>query len=298
MTYSVSPDPELDKRNYAGVLPDALLVELPIPCVRCGYTLSGLKTDSKCPECALPIAHSVFADRLEYASPAYLRSIARGCRLAQIAPLALLLCFVTIWFSTYLVAMFSQGKPPNWLMAIFFTTLSAVPPLCLATWLLGWWFITPPTLAVDPKGPENTARRWVRLFCVIQGIALFLLSGLFLFINITALPPAVYIPMITIAGIILPLATLTHLFFAERYLLPLSRRAALKTFTNRLSTHRLAWLVLLAPIIMGILGLFASAGPALSFFLFVLAIPVAIWLFIAHVLMLEPIRRAAKNAME
>jgi hypothetical protein len=297
MTYSVSPDPELDKRPYTGVLPAALQVELPIPCVRCGYSLAGLKTSGKCPECALPISNSVFADRLEYASESYLQSLARGCRLAQIAPLAVLLCFLTVWLSTFLVAMLTAGNPPNWLASIFFATLAAVPALSMSAWLVGWWLLTPPTHAVDVQGPENTARRWVRVCCVIEAIALFLLSGLFLFINITALPPAVYIPMVTIAGILLPLATLVHLFFAERYLRPLARRALIKGFDHKLSAHRLAWLLLLAPIVMSILGEIVSAGPILSFFLALLAIPIAIWLFIAHVILLEPIRKAAKEAI-
>lgn len=297
MTYSVSPDPKLDKRTYTGVLPDALLVELPIPCVRCGYTLSGLKTNSKCPECALPIANSVFADRLEYADERYLKSLVIGARIAQIAPLAMLTMFVCVWVTTPLVAMAVGGMPPTWMIVLFQASIAAVPPLCLFTWIAGWWLLTPPTHAASPASRENTSRLWVRRLSVVEGVAMFLLSGLFLVINIGSIPPSVYIPMVGISAPVLVVSLLAHLFSCERYLASLAHRATIKDFAYRLSSHRLAWLLLLVPITLGILGTIAGSGGIFQFFVFLLAVPIAIWLMIAHVLMLGPIRTAARHAL-
>ncbi len=49
-----------------------------IPCRTCAYDLEGLPTNALCPECATPVAHSLRADFIAFADPAWGRRVARG----------------------------------------------------------------------------------------------------------------------------------------------------------------------------------------------------------------------------
>lgn len=66
------------------VAPKSISTDL--PCCRCSYNLRGLTSAGRCPECALPVQLSLYADTspdhpLAAADPAYLRSLARSVSL-------------------------------------------------------------------------------------------------------------------------------------------------------------------------------------------------------------------------
>lgn len=46
-----------------------------ITCLRCGYNLTGLSADQRCPECGTPIERSLHGDLLRYADDTYLHNV-------------------------------------------------------------------------------------------------------------------------------------------------------------------------------------------------------------------------------
>ncbi|MEX2218868.1 MAG: hypothetical protein WD749_08915 [Phycisphaerales bacterium] len=66
------------------------IVDTDRPCGRCGYSLRGLPTNGKCPECGLPIGHRArkgarrFADNLTDAPLMYLKTLAWGAGLLAV----------------------------------------------------------------------------------------------------------------------------------------------------------------------------------------------------------------------
>lgn len=51
------------------------------PCIGCGYNLRGLSPNSRCPECATPIAQSIRGNLLKYSDPQWLERLRFGASL-------------------------------------------------------------------------------------------------------------------------------------------------------------------------------------------------------------------------
>ena len=93
---------------------DESLVPEGTPCIRCGYELTGLRIDGRCPECGEAIERSRRGDRLEYANEEWLRTITRGVVLMRIGAAAVVLTPLLIAvLAMALESIFSGGLGPT-----------------------------------------------------------------------------------------------------------------------------------------------------------------------------------------
>lgn len=129
-----------------------------LPCARCGYMLSGLGSDGACPECALPVAHSVAGDVLGAAPVSSLRLLQRGAGLIALAvvlsPLSLLL--------EGGVEALRQSLGSGVLAWVQLLAQVVIVCVVWAPWLVGHWLLTAPSPlpggAVRAKGVALVVR--------------------------------------------------------------------------------------------------------------------------------------------
>ena len=205
--YDVSGKPETLQR-VDPIVP--LEIELAIPCSRCGYTLSGLKTDGKCPECAAPIAESVRGERLEFAAPGFVRVLWLGAVVTAIAVAVQLVCTTMAFVPTMVMLGLSIGPPPRWLDMTLWFAFVILPAFSSAAALAGWWLLTTP----DPArhGTPGDARWRVPLRAVIglEAACWIMLVGLGMVGLLSSIPPAFFVPLAAATGFTAPFAILAH----------------------------------------------------------------------------------------
>ncbi len=103
------------------------LVEADLSCVQCGYNLRTLAITAACPECATLVAHSLHGDRLQFASPEWLKSISKGITLIVVALGAQLILGLLV------AAMIATSGNSAALLAVF-GTLAAEIVLAIGAW--------------------------------------------------------------------------------------------------------------------------------------------------------------------
>jgi hypothetical protein len=78
-------EPDQPKLPGAATLDADGRVAMDAQCVSCGYNLRTLKVEALCPECAQPVAYSIQGYFLRFASPRWIKGLARGTALVLIA---------------------------------------------------------------------------------------------------------------------------------------------------------------------------------------------------------------------
>jgi len=200
------------------------------PCLNCGYNLRTLSVEGLCPECAHPVRLSLSGQFLRFASPRWVRQLARGVLLLIIAggvlvggrafvltPMPGLLPYTTPTGSTSSSFMLvgSLGQ------FVFWAGITALVMLAL-------WTLTKPELATRFRAEGLSARRVLRVCACLLSVPLVLSLLTVLHSNqaIATVPPplrfALFTPAFTvlvissgvtsvIAFVVTPLALLRHL---------------------------------------------------------------------------------------
>ncbi|MBX3359455.1 MAG: hypothetical protein KF745_13630 [Phycisphaeraceae bacterium] len=140
-----------------------------LDCVKCGYSLAGIPSNGRCPECGILADYSRRGVLLCYANPEFLARIHAGAVLVFMAPLLyigmLVLSFAAAMLSAGIVTpVFSVG---DLLFAMVQCVVSGVG-------LYGWWQLSTP----DPRHGDSlgggAARKTLRITVVIIGVGLVL----------------------------------------------------------------------------------------------------------------------------
>lgn len=129
-------------------------------CIRCGYSLQGLRVDGVCPECGTSVALSLREPLLANADPEYLRKVKSGLS----AILNGILVSILMRFFVIAIAIALPGFAGAELINSFIS-------LGVSAWILwGYWRYTEPDPAQVSLEATNSARSIVRRSAVAQGI--------------------------------------------------------------------------------------------------------------------------------
>lgn len=134
-------------------------------CMKCGYSLGGLRRSDFCPECGTPIALSLRDGKLINSSPEYLALLHNGVFLI-LASIIVQILAIMLMILPPLFAGFAVTPLVN---ATSITVTEEVMSLGVAAMaILGWWRPS----ARDPRAPQNNRgeqpRRIVRVVVLIE----------------------------------------------------------------------------------------------------------------------------------
>ncbi|HUU98821.1 MAG TPA: hypothetical protein VM487_24075 [Phycisphaerae bacterium] len=169
-----------------------------LPCVNCGYNLRTLSVEGLCPECAHPVRLSLSGQFLRFASPRWVRQLARGVLLLIIA-----------------VGVFAGGRvfvltpmpgllpytTPTGVMSSSFRLLGSLDQFVFwagmtALVMLALWTLTKPELATPLSAEGRAARRVLRVCACLLSVPLVLSLLTILHSNqaIATVPPPSPVP--------------------------------------------------------------------------------------------------------
>lgn len=136
-------------------------VDRSLLCGTCGYELKGLPWTARCPECGAKILASVQMNALRSASPEYLRRLARGLLVIEVAALLRVGSAVGMWFFGGFFFGGAQKKLAGELVSMAIA----------AAFVLGWWWITTPDLRRNTPEGKLSPRRVARFGACALGAA-------------------------------------------------------------------------------------------------------------------------------
>lgn len=128
-------------------------------CVRCGYSLLGLKCEGLCPECGTELALSLREPTLAASAPEYKATVRRGLSLVLNAILLMIVfCIASVPLSLVMAnpALFS-----GWLFQVISLAITSMM-------LWGYWLYTEPDPSQVAVEAQNAARRIVRVSVIVQ----------------------------------------------------------------------------------------------------------------------------------
>lgn len=151
---------------------DGSPVAIDFKCTSCGYNLRGFSPISECPECAFPIAHSIYVGSLATAVPRFRSAIITGLTCIAYATLAFLVIH-WIWLLNRTIA--------KALLDDVCTYMSLAAQVAM---LVGVWFVASPDRGINADAQPRNAQRTTRVAAVIIA-ALIAVQVLFLVLTST-----------------------------------------------------------------------------------------------------------------
>lgn len=208
-------------------------VSIDVPCRKCGYNLRGLNAEGRCPECGVAVGFSTQGDYLQFSSPQWLETLARGAR-------------IYIWGIVVLIAgsiavglLLRGSGAATWVQLFAFAMLT-----------VGWWLLTEP----DPSGlGENrygVARRLIRIGLLGSVIEQFLDS----IIQLGGSPQPIVNGVMGILRLTLSVLALIAFFAQLNYLRKLALRVPSPQMAQRAGFLIKAFAITLPLMLIGAIG--------------------------------------------
>lgn len=141
--------------------PPDRVVDEECSCIRCGYSLRGLRASGQCPECGLPVGVSLRGDLLRWADERFITALARGLNLI-LTGLAL--------YAVCLIAVVGAGVGPaplngwDWWPVARDAAFLGASLLTLA----GYWIFSAPDPGTSEGEQPHSARRVIRAAAVAE----------------------------------------------------------------------------------------------------------------------------------
>lgn len=235
-----------------------LVIELEIPCMRCGYSLRGLKPSDVCPECGSPVIRSVYGDKLEFCEPRYVRTLGFGALIGNMAAWGLLgFCALAV----LMVLLAFSGMPPALAVYAIQLIVGIGMPLCALVLLGSWFLLTTPNPGAPRPDSLRIVRRVERLVVILGAVvalAMFIMGTIGV---INTLTPGVYLTVLSILGWALVGLIVVHLFVSARYLARLAGWLHAESVTFWATAQTLLTIAILLVYGLVALGVFADNNP-------------------------------------
>jgi hypothetical protein len=265
--------------------PSRLPLEVETPCVHCGYSLRGLATTGRCPECGSPVADSTHGDRLRFAPPKWLNQIRLGILLRL---LLVILAMVMFAFATFGAATFWATWP--------FNVLSW---MAVALFLLSCFLITaqePRTVLIEKPFTWRRTVRWLVVVFTVQSAAGYWIQFV--------MPPVLFDPTQYVLGLLWLPVVLGEVQLLGKYASRAANIGLAQSIRNcfRLSVPSALILLscitadkLLSTIALGVLPAVQAIG-VIAFILFgPICIPWLVWIYTRCYRMLHNEWRMARS---
>ena len=135
------------------------------PCLNCGYNLRTLSVEGLCPECAHPVRLSLSGQFLRFASPPWVRRLARGALLLLISVAAAVGGGILLQMVTLLMLGLTAPSAPPTSSFIMLTGLGqfVLTAAVLVLVIVGLWFVTTRDPGASHQAEGFTARRILRV---------------------------------------------------------------------------------------------------------------------------------------
>lgn len=188
----LADDPPPPAPPWPDVVPDGPT------CRRCGYALRGLPMHGQCPECALPVVHSLRGNLLEYSDPAYVGRLATGAMLVEVA--IVVLCVVPIVGLLVLVIDQSGTAPVRTLAKVVRPVGAAVSIAAAVAALVGMFVLTsrdPGLIGADESDQSRLVTRWATVVCAVGWACASVISTL---PTLAAVAPAKFAVLLWLGG--------------------------------------------------------------------------------------------------
>ena len=167
-----SPQEPVSSGPIAGDRPlSTATLEADVPCAKCDYNLRGLLSDGRCPECGEPIASSLRPDRLLFANPKWLSTIALGQTLIFGTMIALPILSGVAFVAIVLLR-------PTGVEFLMVTRLVVYVNMAIGGGVIatGVFLSTRPEAALEtPK--RTSVTRWIARMCALVGVPAILAGG-------------------------------------------------------------------------------------------------------------------------
>ncbi|MCH8270495.1 MAG: hypothetical protein IH985_04695 [Planctomycetes bacterium] len=167
----------IDRRMLEQMLSRSKAVPRGTPCPRCGYELTGLSAEGRCPECGSPVAAALRPDHLVYSSPDYVAKLHMGAFLVVLSFAILILMLIATMVLAVTGGLVGPGGEALFLIVGFANGILA---------LIGWWLLSSPDPGKASVDRGATSRRVLRVLLSIR-IAILAISLVLIFVGVSAL---------------------------------------------------------------------------------------------------------------
>ncbi len=158
------PCPECGSQNEHSGIVDGVLVD-DRPCLSCGYSLKGLTTEGKCPECGAEVLRSLRGNLLTYSSRSFVTQLVVGASMV-LWGIAIFVGWIVLTVSlrnTSLTSSLAEG--------VMLFVLAAMPIFASACGFAGWWLLSSPDPALMGQDRATSARKVLRITVCISAAA-------------------------------------------------------------------------------------------------------------------------------
>ena len=165
----------IDRRMLEQMLSRSKGVPRGTPCPRCGYELTGLSAEGRCPECGSPVAAALRPDHLVYSSPDYVAKLHMGAFLVVLSLAILIVHFIGGTFFAFAGRIGGAGGEALFSIVGFANGILA---------LIGWWLLSSPDPGKASVDRGATSRRVLRVLLSVR-IAILAFSLVLGFVTVS-----------------------------------------------------------------------------------------------------------------